>query len=336
MNRQQWRDQVIETAIEPDLPIIDAHHHIWVGKPMDPYELYDPEWLYADKSRSGHNVIKTLYVDSHSTYRKEGPEDFKVVGETEFAHGIAEEAVRRGGRVAGACAIIVARANLLLGSAVGPVLDAHAAASPRFRGIRHMAAFVPELPPMYESAAADVMQQPSFYEGFAELAKRKLVFDALVLQPQLPEVTRLAQAFPDCDIVLNHLGMPLTVGRYQGKKEQSFADWKRDMADLAKCPKVYVKLGGLNMGLAGVDALARERPFTSEEMAAAQRHYFLTAIELFGPERCMFESNFPVDMYGISYEVVWNGYKRMTADCTPNERAMLFAGTAAKVYRVPL
>ena len=335
MDRKEWRSQVAETALEPALPIIDAHHHVWVGQAYGHYELYDPEWLFADKSASGHNIVQTLFTDSHSAYHTDGPEEFKVVGETYFAHAIAEDAVKRGGRIAGACATIVARADLMLGAAVGAVLDAHAAASPRFRGIRHMTAFVPEMPPMYPGAADQVMLAPAFREGFAALAARDLVYDAFLLQPQLPELSDLARAFPETRIVLDHLGGPMTIGRYQGRPVDSVADWKRDMAELAKAsPNVFVKLGGLNMGLAGVDALQRDLPFTSIEMAEAQRDYVLTAIDLFGPERCMFESNFPVDMLGISYTVVWNGFKRITADFSAADRAQLFHDTAARVYRV--
>jgi predicted TIM-barrel fold metal-dependent hydrolase len=333
MDRKQWRGQVVEPALEPELPIVDAHHHVWTGAPFAHYEMYDPEWLYADKAQSGHNIVKTLFVDSHTAYRTQGPEAFRVIGETEFAHAVAEEAEKRGGRVAGTCATIISRADLMLGSAVGAVLDAHLAASARFRGIRHMTAFVPELPPLIPGVADGIMTTTVFREGFAELARRKLVFDAFLMQPQLPELIDLARRFPETTIVLDHVGTPMIVGRYDGRRDESFADWKRHMADLAGCGNVHVKLGGLNMGLAGVDALQRECPFTSEEAARAQRDYILTTIELFGTQRCMFESNFPVDMYGISYTVVWNAFKRMTADFSDAERALLFSGTATQVYR---
>ncbi|WDS36933.1 amidohydrolase family protein [Pseudoxanthomonas sp.] len=325
---------MVETALEPDLPIIDAHHHVWVGEPFGHFELYDPEWLYADLQTSGHNVVKTLYVDSHSGYREDGPEALRVVGETEFADDIANEAVRRGGKSAGACATIVASADLMLGTAVGEVLDAHLATSPRFRGIRHMTAYVDEMPPLFPGAVGGMMLSSEFRKGFTELAARDLVFDSFLLAPQLPELTDLARQFPDTRIVLDHVGGPMVIGRYDGRLDEAFADWKRDMAELAKAPNVSVKLGGLNMGIAGVDALAREQPFSSEEMVQAQRDYLLTTIDLFGPARCMFESNFPVDMYGISYTVVWNGFKRLTAGFSPEERTQLFSGTAARVYRV--
>jgi predicted TIM-barrel fold metal-dependent hydrolase len=165
------------------------------------------------------------------------------------------------------------------------------------------------------------------------LARRDLVFDAFVLHPQLPEVASLARAFPDTRIVLDHTGTPMVVGRYQGGRGESFTDWKRGMTEVATCANVSVKLGGLNMGLAGIDALERDRPFTSQEMAAAQRDYILTTIDLFGPRRCMFESNFPIDMRGISYDVLWNGFKRIAQSFTADEKAQLFSGTSRRVYR---
>ncbi|MEY2927569.1 MAG: hypothetical protein RL367_2046 [Pseudomonadota bacterium] len=336
MDRKTWRNQVTEDALDPDLPIIDAHHHVWIGAPLiDLYELYDPEWLYADKAGTGHNVIATLFTDSHSAYRRDGPESLKVVGETEFAHEIAEEANRRGGRVAGACATIVARADMLLGSAVAEILDAHAAASHRFRGVRHMVAWTPEMQ-IIPGVTGGEMGRPEFRAAIAELAKRDLSFDVYLLQPQLAELTDLARAFPGMRFILDHLGTPMAVGRYAGKAAAGFADWKRDMADLATCANVTVKLGGLNMGMAGVDATERDRPFSSREVATAQREFVLTAIDLFGVDRCMFESNFPIDMRGISYDIVWNGFKRITQDFSPGEREALFAGTARRVYRVTL
>lgn len=334
MDRKAWRGQVTESPLEPDLPIIDAHHHVWVGQPFAHYELYTPEWLLEDKAQSGHNVIKTLYVDSHSGYRSTGPEQMKVVGETEFANDIAEQASHKGGRAAGACATIVARADLMLGSEVGAVLDAHAAITPRFRGIRHMTAFVPEMPPLFPGAAEGIMMHPNFRAGFSELASRDMSFDAFLLHPQLPELVDLARAFPDTRIILDHVGGPIIVGRYDGRRDDAFKDWKAGMTALAQSPNVFVKLGGLNMGLAGVDALQREKPFTSAEMAQAQRDFILTSIDLFTPDRCMFESNFPVDMFGISYTVLWNGMKRIVHDFSSQDRAKLFSETAWKVYRV--
>jgi predicted TIM-barrel fold metal-dependent hydrolase len=333
MSRKEWRGQVIEAAIEPELPIVDAHHHIWENEPYKPFDPYSDDDLFADLTNAGHKIVATVFVDSHTSYRNEGPEALRVVGETEYAERVARDARGRGGRARGACAAIAPRANLLLGTAVGDVLDAHAAVSPRFRGIRHMTAFDEDVPAS-AATGAGVMMLPEFRQGFAELVRRDLSFDAWLLQPQLHELIDLARHFPDARIILNHLGGPLAIGRFALNIDASFSDWKGAMTEVAGCPNVFVKLGGLNMGFAGVDALARERPFTSAEMAAAQRHYILTAIDLFGPARCMFESNASIDTYAASYAVIWNAFKRMTQDLSKGDREMLFEKTALAAYRI--
>lgn len=336
MNRAEWRNQVIEPVLDPDLPIIDAHHHIWAESPAEPWEPYGPEELIADKTNSGHNVIGTVYVDSHANYATSGPERLRVVGETEFAGSLGDECEERGGGAAGVCAGVVTHADLLLGAAVGEVLDAHIATSARFRGIRHMTAIDEDLPPVYGATEHGIMMRPNFREGFAELARRGLSFDAWLFHPQLPELIDLARAFPDANIVLDHTGGPIGVGRFADRRDEAFAGWKRDMAELAGCANVSVKLGGLNMSYTAMDATEAPRPHTSEETARLQRGHILTAIDLFGPERCMFESNFPVDMRSISYGLVWNSFKRMTEDFSAGDRQALFAGTARRVYRLTL
>jgi L-fuconolactonase len=333
MSRRAWREQVIEAPIEPDLPIIDAHHHVWSDAPVAGFEAYDGAAILHDKTTCGHNIIATVYVDSHANYRAAGPAEMRVVGETEFADGLAEEAERQGGTAAGLCAAIVSHADLMLGARVGEVLDAHLAASARFRGIRHMAAFDAALPPIYGSKVPGIMMRPAFRAGFAMLAPRGLTFDAWLFHSQLDEFTDLARAFPDTTIVLDHLGGPVGVGRYADPKE-GFETWRRKLAGAAACPNVVLKLGSLNMSYTGVDATGAARPMTSEEMATRWRGIIRTAIDLFGPARCMFESNFPVDMVSTSYAVLWNGFKRVTADLSAAERADLFAGVARRTYRI--
>lgn len=336
MNIQQWLALTVEDALEPDLPIVDSHHHIWPDSPADPYPAYTMDALFQDKAASGHNIIATVYVDSHASHRTSGPEELKVVGETDYAERVAQEGNRRGGRFAGVCAAIVPPANLCLGARVGAVLDAHMAASPRMRGIRHMTAFAAEIPPVYGAGEAGIMLRPDFRAGFAELAPRKLNFDAWLFQHQLPEFVDLARAFPGTSIVLEHLGGPQGIGRYVGRREEAFAEWKRNMMDAAHCDNVVLKLGTLNMSYTGVHGVGEPRPRTSEEMARAQRDYILTAIDIFGPDRCMFESNFPVDMLGTSYNVLWNCFKRVTTGFTPAERTNLFSAVAIRTYRLAL
>ncbi len=332
---RDWRDQVREDALDPDLPIIDAHHHIWNEAPVPIVEAYPAEMLFEDKANSGHNVIATVEVDCLAHYRTNGPERFRVIGETEYVDRVADEAEQLGGRYAGACAAIVPNANLLEGASVGEVLDAHIEASSRVRGIRHMTASEPSLPPSASHGRPQgILSEPKFREGFAELSKRNLVFDAWIFQTQLAELTKLARAFPNTPIVLDMLGGPFIGGRYEGDRAASFAEWRQGIALISRCENVVVKLGGLNMPSAGVDAAEASKPRTSEETAAAHRHYITAAIDAFSPSRAMFVSNFPVEMRGISYGLLWNSFKRMTAGYSETERHEMFSGVAARTYRI--
>lgn len=334
MNRNEWRNQIVEPAIEPDMPVIDTHHHIWTTSPAEPWEPYGPDEVVADVVNGGHNVVATVYVDSHANYRTTGPEHLRPVGETEYVEALAQKCAARSDAGAGVCAGIVSHADLLLGSAVGEVLDAHMAMSGRFRGIRHMTAFDPDLPPVYGATEPGIMPRAEFREGFAELVKRGLSFDAWMFQAQLPELTDLAKAFPDANIILDHVGGPLAIGRYANRRDEAFGEWKKNIGELARLPNITVKLGGLNMAITGMDAVEKSRPHSSQETADLQRDHILTTIDLFGPDRCMFETNFPVDMRSISYNLVWNSFKRLTADMAPAEREKLFNGTARRVYRL--
>jgi len=333
MSGKEWLTTVQEAAIEPELAIVDAHHHIWENEPFPPFDPYDEEDLLRDKTASGHKIVGTVFVDSHTSYRSEGPQALRVVGETDYAEHVAKLASARGGAAAGACAAIAPGADLLLGPAVGAVLDAHAAASPRFRGVRHMTAYDADVPASHGNGEG-TMARPEFRLGFAELVRRGLSFDAWLLQPQLPEVIALARDFPDARIIVDHLGGPLAIGRFAADRNAAFEDWRTRIAELATCPNVWMKVGGLNMGLAGVDALGRPKPFTSAELAEAQRDHILTAIDLFGPARCMFESNAPVDTHAVSYAVIWNAFKLLTRDLGAEDRARLFRDTAMETYRI--
>ena len=333
MIRKEWLQQADENAIEPELPIIDAHHHIWSTPPTDMWEPYQTADLIDDIAQSGHNIVGTVYTDSHSNYSTSGPDHLRVVGEVEFAGRTGDEHAGRAGGF-GVCAAVVSHANLLLGAAVGEVLDAQIAASPRFRGIRHMTAIDADLPPIYGATETGIMMRPQFREGFAELVRRKLSFDAWLFHPQLPELIDLARAFPQANIVLDHTGGPIGVGRFAGRRDEAFAGWKKDMAELATCANVSVKLGALNMSYSAMDAIELPRPHTSARIAELQRDHMLTAIDLFGPQRCMFESNFPVDKLSTPYGVLWNAFKIMTKDMAPAEREQVFSGTARQVYRI--
>jgi predicted TIM-barrel fold metal-dependent hydrolase len=327
-----WLALTQEDAIEPDLPIIDPHHHFW-DRPNNRYVLED---LAADVA--AHHVRQTVFIECTSMYRADGPEEFKVVGETEFVQGLA--AVSASGRHGDlrAAAGIVGSADLRLGDRVAPVLEAQIAAAPqRFRGIRHRAAWAEPgvLPNQPSSVQPHVLLDPDFRRGFAFLRPYGLVFEAWLYHPQIPELIDLARAFPDTTIVLNHLGGPIGVGPYAGRRDEIFAGWREDIATLARCPNVVAKVGGIQMVVNGYGWHERERPPTSDELLAANRDWYLHTIEQFGPERCMFESNFPVDRLSCSYTVLWNQFKKLTRDFAPAERAAMFHDTAQRIYRLP-
>lgn len=332
-----WLDKVVEEAIEPDLPIIDAHHHYWDfdnGRyKYDPYMLQD---LVSEFG--GHNVRQTVFVECDAMYRESGPDEFKVVGEVEFVQGLAAQSASGRYGPCRAASVIVGSADLTLGNRVVPVLEALIAASPnRFRGIRHRTAWadkdVIELPANWRK---ELMLDADFRQGFARLREYGLAFDAFLFHPQLPELTDLARAFPDTTIVLNHLATPVGIGKYAGKRDEVFAEWRSLIDDVASCQNVVMKLGGIGMHLNGFGWDQRDSPPTSDEMVEVNRDWFLYAIEKFGPKRCMFESNFPVDKESSSYVVLWNHFKKLTAGFRADERAAMFHDTALRVYRMPL
>ena len=340
LSAKQWRDLVHELPIDPDLPIVDAHHHVWDASPLPDIEAYGPDALLFDKADSGHNIVATVSVDCRANYLNTGPEHLRLLGETEYIESVANEANRRGGRYAGACAAIVPTANLLDGAAVGEVLDMHRERSKRVRGIRLLTAFDESFPappgrtPGVPERRPGMIMRSDFRAGFAELVKRDMTYDAWVFQTQSDEVIDLARAFPTARIILNHLGGPIIGGRYGDDKQAAFADWKHRVTAVAACDNIVLKVGGLNMKHAGVSAIGRERPRTSIEHAAVQRDYILAGIEAFGPARCMFFSNFPVDMRGISYTVLWNVFKLVTQGFSADERADMFANVAARTYGI--
>jgi L-fuconolactonase len=331
MNPTDWLARVEEPIIEPQRPICDPHHHLW-DFPDNRYLLDE----LLEDTRSGHNIVSTVYVECTSMYRDSGPTPMRPVGETEFAGGIA--AMTDSGRYGPirACAGIVSLADLNLGSAVGDVLDAHVSASSRFRGIRHASGWdsSDQVDDSHTKPFAKMLGDPTFREGFAELGKRGLSFDAWFYHPQIPELTDLAHAFPDTAIILDHFGGPLGIGPYEGKRDEIFDAWRRDISELARCPNVVAKLGGLVMPINGFGFHKQDRPATSDELVEATGRYYRHTIECFGVERCMFESNFPVDKQSCSYAVLWNSFKKIVADASESEKSALFHDTATRVYRL--
>ena len=325
-----WLALTEEKPIEPGLPICDPHHHFW-DRPDDRYLLDE---LLRDTGE-GHRVVQTVFVECRSMYRTDGATELRPVGEIEFVRDIT--AGSASGPTA-AAAGIVGYADFNLGSAVTPVLEAHLAAGDhRFRGIRCTAAWdaSPEITTA-KTTSAGLLSDPKWREGFACLGEFGLSFDAIVYHPQLSELADLARAFPDVTIILNHVGRPLGIGAYAGKRDEIFPDWQKGITEVAACPNVVVKVGGLGNPISGFDWHERKMPPTSREVAEAVSPYYLFCIEKFGPERCMFESNFPVDKQSYSYTVCWNVFKRIAKDFSGVEQAALFHDTAARAYRLPL
>ena len=340
-----------EAILEPELPIIDPHHHLWDRRPVlaaatgpehafttvirkSPVYLLDE--LLAD-TNSGHNIVATVFIECRSMYRAEGPVEMKPIGETEFVNGVAAMSASGLYGPTRACAGIVGHADLMLGEAVEPVLEAHiAAGNGRFRGIRHSVSHDPDpgvLGPL-ALRAPGIYGEAAFRAGLRRLAPLNLSFEAWLLEPQLPELIDLARAFPDTTIVLDHVGTPLGIGSYKGKREERFGIWSDNIHTLARCPNVHVKAGGLPMPFAGWKMRMAEADPPSETLAKQWKPYLETVIAAFGAERCMFESNFPVDRFGCDYVSLWNAFKRVAEKYSPAEKTALFSGTAKKVYRV--
>ncbi len=333
---QAWLDQVVEEPLDPDLPICDPHHHLWDQRTTRVSERYLLDELLADTA-GGHNVVETVFIECGAMWRTGGPEAMRFVGETEFVNGIA--AMSASG-LYGSTQVakgIIGTADLRLGDAVQEVLDAHiAAGGGRFRGIRQSAAW--DADPSLQTARMDpglhLYLGDDFRAGFKLLAPRNLSFEIWCYHPQLPDAIDLARTFPDTVLVLDHFGGPLGVGPYAGRADDIFTDWQRSISQLATCENVVAKLGGINMEVNGFGWHQQPRPPTSSDLLDATRRYYEFTIDKFGVDRCMFESNFPVDKVTCSYTVLWNSFKRLTQSYSAAEKAALFHDTAARVYRL--
>lgn len=328
-----WTKQRHEEALEPALPIIDPHHHVWENE-HGRYLLHD---LVEDVS-TGHNIIATVFIEAGAMYRADGPEEMKPVGEVEFVNGIA--AMSASGRYGKArlCAGIVGHGDLMLGDKVQPVLEALiAAGNGRLRGVRHGlvwdtgrgAKFGRRQVPQHQ------MLDPAFRKGFARLQPLGLSFESWLFHPQLPDLVDLLRAFPDSNVIMNHVGGLLGVAPHTDRDEV-FKVWRGHIRELAKFPNLSVKVGGLGMLYCDWDFHLRVVPPSSEDLAAAWRPYVEECISAFGAERCMMESNFPVDKQSCGYGVLWNALKRITKNCSATEKAALYRGTAERVYRLAL
>jgi predicted TIM-barrel fold metal-dependent hydrolase len=332
--REDWLAQRTEQVLDSTRPIVDPHHHLWDRGG----QRYLIEEMVADIA-SGHNIVATVYVEARSMYRAGGPEALRPVGEVEFVNGAAAMSASGGYGTAAICAGIVGHANLLLGEGARAVLEAEiAAGGGRFRGIRHSSAWDADaaVAGIYATRPKGLLFDTTFRKGFACLKPLGLSFDAWLFHPQIGDLTDLARAFPDTKIVLDHCGGPIGIGGYANRRGEVFSVWKASIQAIAKCPNVVVKLGGLAMRLLGYDFHERPMPPSSEDAAAAWRPYIETCIEAFGPDRAMFESNFPPDKGQCSYQVIFNAFKRIAAQYSEVEKTALFSKTATDFYRLKL
>ena len=344
----------VEPIIEPELPIVDPHHHLWyrpaafldalerdanlMARGLLPTFRRHARYL-LDEFRtdlgSGHDIRATVFVEVHAMYRTDGPEALRSVGEVEFANGIAAMSASGLFGDTTICAGIVGSVDLRLGDAARDVLIAHIqAGGGRYRGIRAPGVVADEDPATLGAFGGKphVMLDPAFRAGFRHLEPLGLSYDAWQLEYQLPDLIDLARAFPGTRIVLNHAGGLFALGRHAGRIEERFTRWRENIRALARCSNVVVKLGGLGMPTCGLRHANAATPPSSAELANEWRPYIETCIEAFGADRCMFESNYPVDAATASYPVIWNAFKRIAAGASAPEKTALFSGTARRIY----
>jgi len=331
---QDWLALTPEAPLEPELPICDPHHHLWESRPEPPaYQRYLLPEL-ADDLKSGHNVRSTVFIEVRAFYRPDGPEAMRPVGEVAHIEGLAAESATGKYGPTRIAAGIIGHADLKLGAGVAPVLEAMQAASPtRFRGIRHSVGWDPS-PELVNRDIQGALSSDGYRAGARVLARMGLCLENSLYHPQLPELAAFARAVPDLTIILNHIGGLVRIGTYANRDDEVLPAWRQGLAEVAACPNVILKLGGVGQRRYGFDWHTRPQPIGSVELAATLAPLMHYCIEQFGPERCMFESNFPVDKVSYSYTVIYNAFKRLSAGYAASERAALFHDTAARVYRL--
>lgn len=356
MEHSRLDRETFEPIIEPDLPIIDPHHHLWflseatlteraasdieATRALAPFYRRCARYLFDEfmmDLTSGHNIRATVFIDAHAMYRADGPHAMRTVGEVEFANGIAAMGASGTFGDVKVCAGIVGNVDLRLGDAVDEILAAHIqAGGRRYRGVRdaRITAYDPDSNILGKSGVPHLLLDQKFRTGFKWLHKLGLSFDVWLLEPQLPELIDLARAFPETQIVLNHVGGPIGISSYARMREVRFPIWLENIRTLASCSNVAVKLGGLGLPTCGFRSFMATPPASSAQLADEWRPYIETCIEAFGPYRCMFESNFPVDSATCTYPVLWNAFKRLASGASADEKTALFSGTAARIYRL--
>lgn len=331
--QMRWANQRTEEVIDPRRPIIDPHHHLWVDHGR--LGAYTVAHLNADTA-AGHNIVGTVFVECMSGYYEDGPEELRPVGETAFVADSARQLVDTGGApILG----ISSFADLTLGDDVQPVLEAHeAAGAGLFRGIRHAVAWhkSDQIPNGHTNAPEHLMYDSGYRQGFQKLGEMGYVFDAWLMHPQLPDLAALCEAHPDTPVVLDHIGAPMGIGPYAGKRAEVIAEWRPHMAKLAESTNVSVKIGGIGMARYGAGWEKNPLPPSSEELADYWGDELRFCIDTFGPSRCMFESNFPVDRSSCNYVTLWNALKIVGAGYSDSEQDELFFGTANRFYSLGL
>lgn len=333
-DNSDWLGQSDEKALEPNLRICDPHHHFWEFRNDQTQSRYLLDDILADIN-GGHNIVSTVYIECGAMYKASGPEEMRPIGETEFVNGIAAMSASGHYGASRVASGIIGHANLLLGDAVIPVLESQiSAGGGRFRGIRHSVPWDKsnDVPVIRGKRPPHLLMHKVYREGFAHLSKYGLSYEAWLYHPQLPELIDLAKAFPDTKIILNHFGGPLGVGPYANKRQEVFEVWKKNISELAKCSNVFAKLGGINMEINGFGWHLGLKPPSSETLMKATRDWYNYTIEKFSVDRCLFESNFPVDKISCSYNVIWNSFKRLTKGYSENEKALLYHDNASSIY----
>ena len=330
----EWLALTLEETLEPGLPIIDTHHHFWVSRAEpEHYQKYLLPELAADVG-SGHNVRATVFIEVRCEYRQDGPDEMKPVGEVEYIQRIADASASGSHGSTRAAAAIIGHANLKLGDGVRPVLEAMQAASPnRFRGVRHSVGW-DESPELANRDIKGALSSDGYRAGAKALADMGLVLENSLYFHQLPELAEFARAVPELTIVLNHIGGLLRVGPYADRDAEVLPEWRKGVEEVAKCPNIVMKLGGVGQLRYGFYWHDRETAIGSEELAGELGPLMEHCIQHFGPDRCTFESNFPVDKISYSYNVIFNAFKRLSSGYSPSERAAMFHDTAARVYGI--
>ena len=329
-----WLALTKEPTLEPGIPICDPHHHLWEYRPEPAaYQRYLLPEL-ADDINSGHNVRSTVFIEVRSNYRTNGPEEMRSVGEVEFVEALAEASATGRYGPSKAAAAIIGRADLKRGEAARPVLEALQAASPdRFRGVRHSVGWDPHTE-VEDREIERCLANEGYRAGAQVLSSMGLCLETSMYFPQLPELAEFAKALPDLTIVLNHLGGLMRTGPYGNIDDEVMATWRNGIDEVSVCPNIIMKLGGVGMPRMGFDWHIRANPVGSEELAESIAPFMSYSIEKFGPNRCMFESNFPVDKVSFSYNVMYNAFKRVSQGYSASERAHMFHDTAARVYQL--